>query len=176
GIERAVAGNRAGLPLVVVAHSMGGNIVYDVLSHFRPDLTVDTLVTVGSQVGLFEELKLFGASRPEINGETGGRVPLPPGLGRWINVVDHSDLLAYRVGPIFDGGRGLRLPVGGRLGAHRVSGAALLPCAARPAAAYGWRGGSVTRVFDRRITGTALHALVIGVGRYPHCGPGSRSA
>ncbi|MBT3072473.1 MULTISPECIES: hypothetical protein [Streptomyces] len=112
GIERAVAGNRAGLPLVVVAHSMGGNIVYDVLSHFRPDLTVDTLVTVGSQVGLFEELKLFGASRPEINGETGGRVPLPPGLGRWINVVDHSDLLAYRVGPIFDGAEDYAYPSG----------------------------------------------------------------
>ncbi|MEU3262966.1 caspase family protein [Streptomyces bacillaris] len=34
----------------------------------------------------------------------------------------------------------------------------------------------MTRVFDRRITGTALHALVIGVGRYPHCGPGAPSA
>ncbi|MFB8124905.1 hypothetical protein ACFVG1_28775 [Streptomyces bacillaris] len=112
GIERAAAGNRAGLPLVVVAHSMGGNIVYDVLSHFRPDLAVDTLVTVGSQVGLFEELKLFGASRPEINGETGGRVPLPPGLRRWINVVDHSDLLAYRVGPIFEGAEDYAYPSG----------------------------------------------------------------
>lgn len=51
-----------GEPLVVLAHSMGGNIVYDVLSHFRPDIRVDLLVTVGTQVGLFEELKLFASS------------------------------------------------------------------------------------------------------------------
>lgn len=73
-LERAAA---SGGPLIVIAHSMGGNIVYDVLTHFRPDLRVDFLVTVGSQVGLFEELKLFGASRPDIPGTGGERVPMP---------------------------------------------------------------------------------------------------
>ena len=55
-LESAV---EAGPPLVVVAHSMGGGIVYDVLSYYRPDIRVQMLVTVGSQVGLFEELCLL---------------------------------------------------------------------------------------------------------------------
>ncbi|MEV6695067.1 hypothetical protein AB0M35_26690 [Micromonospora sp. NPDC051196] len=80
-------------PLVVVAHSMGGNIVYDVLSHFRPDLEVDTLVTVGTQVGFFEELRLFPAARA-------GR---PANVRRWINVVDRGDPLSYTAAPVLDG-------------------------------------------------------------------------
>jgi hypothetical protein len=79
-------------PRVVVAHSMGGNIVYDILSHFRPDLEVDTLVTVGTQVGFFEELKLFPACA--------GR---PANVRRWINVVDRGDVLSYTAAPVLDG-------------------------------------------------------------------------
>ncbi|PPK71099.1 hypothetical protein V5P93_002960 [Actinokineospora auranticolor] len=91
-VERAAAD---GGPVIVVAHSMGGNIVYDLLSHFRPDLTVDVLVTVGSQVGLFEELKLFAASTP-------ASPVVPDNIRSWINVVDRADPLAFRVAPIFD--------------------------------------------------------------------------
>ncbi|MFC0105574.1 esterase/lipase family protein [Kibdelosporangium aridum] len=89
-------------PVVVVAHSMGGNIVHDLLTHFRADLRVDVLVTVGSQVGLFEELKLFHASDPAITGDNGGRALTPAGVGHWINVVDIADPLSFRVGPVFD--------------------------------------------------------------------------
>ncbi|MBB4716917.1 hypothetical protein BJ965_006799 [Streptomyces luteogriseus] len=49
-----------------MAHSMGGNIVHDVLSFHRPKVHIDLLVTVGTQVGLFEELKLFAASDPGV--------------------------------------------------------------------------------------------------------------
>jgi hypothetical protein len=90
-------------PLVVVAHSMGGNIVYDILSHFRPGLHVDTLVTVGTQVGLFEELKLFAASDHALPTPAAPRLPALPNVDRWINVVDRGDVLAYRAAPIFDG-------------------------------------------------------------------------
>jgi hypothetical protein len=90
-------------PLVVVAHSMGGNITYDVLSHFRPDLEVDTFITVGSQVGLFEELKLFGASDAGIPDAQTPCVPPLPNVRRWINVVDRADPLAYRTAPVFEG-------------------------------------------------------------------------
>ncbi|WJK33052.1 hypothetical protein [Solwaraspora sp. WMMA2065] len=79
-------------PLIVVAHSMGGNIVYDVLSYFRPDLEVDTLVTVGTQVGFFEELGMFPA-----------RAGRPANVRRWINVVDRGDLLSYTAAPVLDG-------------------------------------------------------------------------
>ena len=55
-----------GEKLVVIGHSLGGVILYDLLSArppgLPPGLTVDLLLTVGSQPGLFEELKLFAAS------------------------------------------------------------------------------------------------------------------
>src|SRR5208337_3764533 len=49
-------------PMIIVCHSMGGNIIYDILTEFRKDLVVDMLVTVGSQPPLLEELKLLAAS------------------------------------------------------------------------------------------------------------------
>ncbi|MEV0902444.1 hypothetical protein [Actinoplanes sp. NPDC049802] len=91
-------------PLVIVAHSMGGNIVYDILSHFRPDLEVDVFVTVGSQVGLFEELSLFRASdRTPPADQVPPRVTAPEKVRHWINVVDPADVLAYRADPVFAG-------------------------------------------------------------------------
>ena len=88
-------------PLVVVAHSMGGNIVHDVLTGFSHDLEVDLLVTVGSQVGYFEELKLFTSSDPAIPDDT-RRHARPASVGRWINVFDRADPLSYRADPVFD--------------------------------------------------------------------------
>jgi hypothetical protein len=115
-IDKAVV-NAAGEPLMVVAHSMGGNIVYDLLTHFRPNLAVDSLVTVGSQVGLFEELKLFATSRADIPGPGVDRVPKPPGVQRWVNVVDDCDPLAFRAAPVFDGVEDYTYP-SGALWAH----------------------------------------------------------
>lgn len=104
GICEGISETRPGEPLVVVAHSMGGNIVYDILSNFRKDLNVDLLVTVGSQVGLFAELWLFESVRAaELPTEENQKVPRLPNVGRWINVVDRSDVLAYRASPIFEG-------------------------------------------------------------------------
>lgn len=91
-------------PLVVVAHSMGGNIVYDILSHDRRGLRVDLLVTVGSQVGLFEELKLFRSSDPAVPDRCHGplRVPALTNVDRWINILDRADPLAFAASPVFD--------------------------------------------------------------------------
>jgi dienelactone hydrolase len=35
-------------PLVILGHSMGGNIAYDILTHFPPDLQCDLFLTVGA--------------------------------------------------------------------------------------------------------------------------------
>lgn len=105
--EAAGYAREHGEPLVVVAHSMGGNIVHDVLSHFRPDLQVDLLVTAGTQVGLFEELKLFRASDRSLTAASGGKVPALPNVVRWINVVDPADPLAFAAAPVFAGAEDL---------------------------------------------------------------------
>lgn len=85
--------------LIVVAHSMGGNISYDILATFAPRIQVDLFVTVGSQVGMFEELKLFKGSDPRIMAPA--RVDVPKNIKRWINVVDPNDVLAYSTENIF---------------------------------------------------------------------------
>ncbi|MFG2630696.1 hypothetical protein [Streptomyces sp. NPDC048473] len=97
----ADAARENGDPLIVVAHSMGGNIVHDVLSLYRPDAHVDLLVTVGTQVGLFEELKLFAASDPAVPSPHVARVPMLPNVTRRTNVVDVRDPLAFVAGPVF---------------------------------------------------------------------------
>jgi hypothetical protein len=104
-------------PVLVIAHSMGGNIVYDLLSFFRPDIFVDVLVTVGSQVGLFEELKLFCSSRRDIPAPGMERVPPLSNVGGWINVLDRSDILGYRAGPVFEGAEDYQYATGA-IGAH----------------------------------------------------------
>jgi hypothetical protein len=99
---------RGGKPLVVLSHSMGGQIVYDALSHFlsgAPALAavrVDFWCASASQVGFFEEAKLFLASLPLHR--TGHPVPLPDRhLGVWWNVWDHNDFLSFTVRDIFTG-------------------------------------------------------------------------
>jgi hypothetical protein len=87
--------------LVVMAHSFGGEIVYDILTSFALDLQVDCLVTVGSQVGLFEEMKLYLASDSKLPSNAVARVTRPANLKRWLNVFDTNDVLAFRVSPIF---------------------------------------------------------------------------
>jgi hypothetical protein len=51
--------------LIVFGHSLGGVISYDILTYFDPSIQVDVLITVGSQVALFEEMALYRASRPD---------------------------------------------------------------------------------------------------------------
>jgi hypothetical protein len=87
-------------PLVVITHSMGGNIVYDILTHFAPDVQVDDWVSVGGQVGLFEEMNLFHSSNPGVrtpNKVTG----LPTGVRHWLNVYDPVDPFAFLTAPVF---------------------------------------------------------------------------
>jgi hypothetical protein len=98
-------------PLVVVTHSMGGQIVYDLVTHFLPrmpehrHIRIDYWCAAASQVGLFEELGLFLESDPDRGGPAGRPTPYPPRehLGGWWNVWDHADLLSFRAEGIIEG-------------------------------------------------------------------------
>jgi hypothetical protein len=103
--RRAVTAKKPGVDdqVIIVAHSMGGNIAYDILSYFRPEIECDLLVTVGSQVGLFEELKLFHASDKTIPSQSQKLVARPDNVKRWLNVFDPIDVLEYSIERIFAG-------------------------------------------------------------------------
>src|SRR5262249_2230670 len=70
-LHKAVANRSStGEPLIVVAHSMGGIILYDLLTSDLTNLDIDVLVTVGSQIAVIEELKLFTSSDPSVPDST----------------------------------------------------------------------------------------------------------
>jgi hypothetical protein len=88
-------------PLIAIGHSLGGVILFDLFSYFDTSLTCDLLVTVGSQVGFFEELRLLAASKP--TSIPGSREPRPANVSRWLNVFDPVDVLAFTTQPVFSG-------------------------------------------------------------------------
>ena len=112
GLEAAAfAADARREPLVVVTHSMGGQIVYDLVTHFLPrmpehrHIRIDYWCAAASQVGFFEELGLFLESAPDRGGADGRPTPYPPRehLGGWWNVWDHADLLSFRAEGIIAG-------------------------------------------------------------------------
>jgi hypothetical protein len=87
-------------PVIVITHSMGGNIFYDLATSFMPEIKVDFWFSVGGQVGQFEEMKLFYASDPRIVGPN--RVStLKPRVAHWHNIYDPADPVSFLVQPIF---------------------------------------------------------------------------
>jgi hypothetical protein len=92
---------------------MGGNIVYDILTHYRPGIAVDLLVTAGSQIGLFKELSLYQEDAPMNGGpSTGGpgatgntppRVAKPTAVDTWLNIFDPMDVLGFAAEGVFTG-------------------------------------------------------------------------
>jgi hypothetical protein len=87
---------------------MGGVILYDMLTD--PDgaglpagFKVDVLATVGSQVGVFEEFKLYASSSSAYSATHQNKVPFPAKVDSWINVFDPVDLLSFRCEPVFEG-------------------------------------------------------------------------
>jgi hypothetical protein len=87
-------------PLIVMTHSMGGNILYDILTYYEPNMKVDVWVSVGGQVAQFEEMKIFKASDKQVgkpNRVTGLRL----NVLYWLNVYDPADILSFKAGPVF---------------------------------------------------------------------------
>lgn len=88
--------------LVLIGHSLGGVILVDLLcspqtNGLPDDLRVDALLTVGSQPGLFQALRLLVAE------PAGGKVDKPHGIASWYNVFDPIDPLAFRADASFNG-------------------------------------------------------------------------
>jgi hypothetical protein len=100
----ASAAKQAGQgPLVLVGHSMGGVILVDMLSDpqasgLPPDLTIDALLTVGSQPGLFASLDVLTP-----NAAPASPRRKPDCVKLWMNVFDPIDPLAFRTTGVFDG-------------------------------------------------------------------------
>lgn len=77
--------------ILLIAHSMGSIIAYDVLTHTRPRIKVQVLMTIGSPLGLpvimkkaFQELKQ--------NYSKNKRLPVPDTVTRhWYNLSDLDD-------------------------------------------------------------------------------------
>ena len=90
-------------PLILIAHSMGGNICYDILSYYRPDIHVDFFITVGSQVPFLRDLELLNKKDANIPGTGGGKVPKLKNVKYWLNVYNTSDFLSFPCDPIFEG-------------------------------------------------------------------------
>ncbi|MBN3056030.1 hypothetical protein [Pectobacterium brasiliense] len=92
-------------PLIVISHSFGGEIIYDILTHYAKDsdLEIDAWVTVGSQVGLFEEMSLLWNSPGRVDRAATPREAIisPTRAKRWLNIVDTNDVLGFLVLPVF---------------------------------------------------------------------------
>ena len=101
--------SRGGEPVVLLTHSMGGQIAYDVVTSFLPavrnDIKVDFWCATASQVGYFEELNMFLASSIEFSKATAKPTPFArANLGRWWNVWDRNDIISFTTRGIFGDG------------------------------------------------------------------------
>ena len=109
--KAAKAPRAAGEPFVVVGHSLGGVILYDMLTDpaIRAELetaiggpiAIDALFTVGSQPGFFADLGMYPGGRPA----EGTKLAMPQGVGAWMNVFDFTDVFSFRCAHIFEGVR-----------------------------------------------------------------------
>ncbi len=111
-------------PLTVIAHSLGGVIGFDMATAERDPLHIDRFITLGSQPAFFHLLDPRSGNVPVFEGEP---VTLGPNLGRWTNIWDEYDVLAFGVSEVFrlhDGSMPTDRPV--RCYRDAVRGAAML--------------------------------------------------
>jgi hypothetical protein len=81
--------------IMLIGHSMGSIIAYDVLTFMRPDIRINTFITIGSPLGLPVVLSKIAAERKETGSES-VLVKTPEGItGKWINFSDIFDKVAF---------------------------------------------------------------------------------
>ena len=105
-LRRAQARKKAtGEPIVIVSHSMGGQLIYDALTYFADhdptlyDVEIDHWITCGSQVSLFAEMRLFLG---QIEAPPPAKLPKPARVKLWTNFFDPNDLVGFVMTPVFD--------------------------------------------------------------------------
>jgi subtilisin family serine protease len=87
--ERLAAGNG---PFVVIAHSLGSVIAYSLLLELKGAFDVAQLVTIGSPLGLGE----IKAQLRKLHKLPKGSLPVPAGVGAWLNVFDRQDVVVQK--------------------------------------------------------------------------------
>ncbi|MGW6909236.1 hypothetical protein [Streptomyces sp. NPDC054940] len=98
-------------PVRVVAHSLGGVIAVDMATAHEP-LWTERLVTFGSQSAFFHVCDPRGGKLLPYSGHA--PVELPASLGRWTNLWEPLDVLAFAASQVFrldDGSSPVDLPV-----------------------------------------------------------------
>lgn len=86
--------------ILLIAHSMGSIIAYDILSKSGSEVPIRTWLTMGSPLGQsIIQGKLLGFSKP-----VQSRVKTPENVGRWLNCADLKDWVAldYNLRDDFD--------------------------------------------------------------------------
>ncbi|MGH9342188.1 MAG: hypothetical protein ACRD19_00270 [Terriglobia bacterium] len=96
--EHADGWGMEGKPISVIAHSLGGVIAFDAATRSMAPLWIDGLVTFGSQPAFFEILDPR-ESLPRYR--TGNPISLPKTIGRWTNLWEPLDVLAFAAGKVF---------------------------------------------------------------------------
>ncbi len=80
--------------IMLIGHSMGSIVAYDVLSILKPEINISTLVTMGSPLGLPVVMNKISAELGLKINET-NKLTTPPGvLNNWFNFSDLEDKVA----------------------------------------------------------------------------------
>jgi hypothetical protein len=85
-------------PLVVVTHSFGSAIFYDLMtSTDLAEIPVQLWVMAGAQVSLFAEMAIY-RKNPDTHP---GTLPKPPNVRTWLNFYHDADLFSFHAEPVF---------------------------------------------------------------------------
>jgi len=90
--------------ILLIAHSMGAIIAYDVLLYSRPNIWVDTFVTMGSPLGL-PVVMAKSIAELKSNNHSESRLTTPENIAtNWYNLADLQDKVAinYNVSDDYD--------------------------------------------------------------------------
>ena len=106
-VAATLSAKAANQKLIVVAHSLGGVILYDMLTDasvvaeieqgIGGELRIDALFTVGSQPGFFADLGLY-----PVTPTAAAKLKKPASVGTWMNVFDYTDVFSFLCAPMFE--------------------------------------------------------------------------
>jgi hypothetical protein len=88
--ERVIGLFPDGEPVIVISHSLGTIVAYDVLASFDGSREIPLWVTLGSPLGI-------GNVQKRLNGGSEPPAPVPKGVGAWHNLADDHDPVAVEI-------------------------------------------------------------------------------